>query len=42
MLEVLQKIFSFLLWVLTGLIILPCVFMASVYFPKWEKWGEGF
>jgi hypothetical protein len=40
--EAITKIVSFSLWVISGVFILPCVFISTVYFPKWEKWGEGF
>ncbi len=33
---------SFLLWVVTALIVLPCVFVAGTLYPMWEKWGEEF
>lgn len=38
----LPKIFSFSLWILSGIFILPCVFISGSIYPKWEKWGEGF
>jgi hypothetical protein len=34
------KALSFILWVLCGLIILPCVFIAGNFFNKWTDWGE--
>jgi hypothetical protein len=32
----------FLLWVISGIIILPCVFIAGNLYPKWMEWGEDF
>lgn len=34
------KFFIFLLWVLVGIIVLPCVFIAGNLYPKWTDWGE--
>ncbi|MFA6314897.1 MAG: hypothetical protein WC648_00820 [Candidatus Paceibacterota bacterium] len=34
------KAISLLLWILTAVIILPCVFVAGELYPKWVKWGE--
>lgn len=36
------KIINFALWVFAGVFVLPCVFMAGVIYPLWEKWGEDF
>ncbi len=36
------KALSFILWILIGIIVLPCVFVAANIFPKWTEWGEGF
>jgi len=33
---------SFLLWVFSAILILPCVFIAGTFYPLWEKWGEEF
>ena len=33
---------SFSLWVLSAIIILPCVYVSGVLYPLWEKWGEKF
>lgn len=48
-LEVLGLFFSaigtllhFFLWLLAGVFILPCVFVAGTFYPMWEKWGEKF
>ena len=38
--EILPKVISFTLWVLCGLIILPCMFIAGELSPKWIEWGE--
>lgn len=32
----------FLLWAISGIIILPCVFIAGSLYPKWIEWGEDF
>lgn len=34
--------FHFFLWAISGIIILPCVFIAGELYPKWQKWGEDF
>jgi hypothetical protein len=39
---VLPTAVSFLFWVLCGIIILPCVFIAGNFFDKWTKWAEKF
>lgn len=39
---IVPKIISFILWILVGIIVLPCVFVAGIIFPKWTEWGEGF
>jgi hypothetical protein len=38
----LPKILSFMLWVASAFIILPCVFIAGTMYPDWQKWGEEF
>ncbi len=40
--EFLPKVFHVCLWALTGVFILPCVFIANHFFPMWVKWGEDF
>lgn len=40
--DVLPKAISFVLWLLSAVVILPCVFVAGTIYPAWEKWGEGF
>lgn len=32
----------FFLWAISGIIILPCVFIAGNLYPKWVEWGEDF
>ncbi|OHA16920.1 MAG: hypothetical protein A3C79_01155 [Candidatus Taylorbacteria bacterium RIFCSPHIGHO2_02_FULL_45_28] len=32
----------FIFWVLAGIVILPCVFVAGNLYPKWVEWGEDF
>jgi hypothetical protein len=36
------KVFKFVIWILCGIIILPCVFIAGNIYPKWAEWGEKF
>jgi hypothetical protein len=38
----LPKFISFFLWIISAILILPCVFIASNIYPKWTKWGEDF
>ena len=40
--EIIFKAISFVLWLLVGIFILPLVFIVTIVFPKWEKWGENF
>jgi len=40
--SVLPKAFSFFFWLLSGLFILPCLYVAGHLYPSWEKWGEKF
>ena len=39
---VIPKALHFLLWILVGIIVLPCVYIAGELYPIWQKWGEGF
>lgn len=39
---VLPKVIKFVLWVISAIIILPCVFVAGNIYPKWVEWGEDF
>ncbi len=39
---VLPKVIHFVLWVISAIIILPCVFVAGNIYPAWVKWGEEF
>ncbi len=41
-LAVLPKVLKFLLWALSAMVILPCVFVAGSIYPVWAKWGEDF
>ncbi len=36
------KIISFILWLMVGIIVLPCVFIAGTIFPWWNDWGDDF
>jgi len=40
--DIAPKVFSFSLWALSALIILPAVFIAGNLYPLWEEWGEDF
>jgi len=40
--RVLPTVIKFVLWVLSAIIILPCVFVAGTIYPNWVKWGEDF
>ena len=40
--SVIPKAISVFLWVLSAIIILPCVFIAGNIYPKWVEWGEDF
>ncbi|MFA6601935.1 MAG: hypothetical protein WCT02_03725 [Candidatus Paceibacterota bacterium] len=31
---------SFVFWILCGIIIVPCIFIAGQIYPKWQEWGE--
>ncbi|MEK9178014.1 MAG: hypothetical protein AAB777_02760 [Patescibacteria group bacterium] len=37
---VLPRAILFCLWILSAIIILPCVFVSGVLYPKWVEWGE--
>ncbi|MDE2041305.1 MAG: hypothetical protein KGI59_02905 [Patescibacteria group bacterium] len=38
--EVAPIVIKFVLWVLCGIFILPCVFVAGNLYEPWVKWGE--
>lgn len=40
--EFLPKVLHVFFWAMTGIIILPCVFVANHFYPMWVKWGEDF
>lgn len=40
--SVLPKAFSFVLWILVAIFVLPCVFVAGHIYPLWVEWGENF
>jgi hypothetical protein len=40
--SVVLKAVSVTLWAASAVIVLPCVFVASVIYPKWVEWGEDF
>ena len=40
--EFIPKVLHICLWAVTGIIILPSVFIANHFFPMWVKWGEDF
>ena len=37
---VLPRAIGFFLWILSAIVILPCVFVSGVLYPRWVKWGE--
>ena len=37
---VLPTIFMYSLWVIMGIFILPCVFIAGSIYPWWTEWGS--
>ena len=37
---ILPKLISVGLWGISALIILPCVYISGVLYPKWVEWGE--
>lgn len=38
--EYLPKIGILILWIISGIIILPCVYVSAIFYPKWTEWGE--
>jgi hypothetical protein len=36
------KVIHVTLWAASAVIVLPCVFVAGVIYPKWVEWGEDF
>jgi hypothetical protein len=38
--ELLPKFIILILWIIAGIIVLPCVFVAGTFYPKWTEWGE--
>ncbi len=42
LLVLIGKAVHFGLWMIAGVFIVPCVFIAGNLYPKWEKWGEKF
>ena len=40
LIEVLPRAILFILWILVAIIVLPCVFVSGVIYPKWVDWGE--
>jgi hypothetical protein len=40
--EVLPKALEFMLWFICAFVVLPAVFIANVWYPKWQEWGEDF
>lgn len=40
--SILPKVIFFTLWILSGIIIMPCVLVANHIFPAWSEWGGGF
>jgi len=40
--KTIPTVFSFTLWVCAAFVVLPAVFIAGVWYPSWQKWGEKF
>jgi hypothetical protein len=38
--EFIPGIFSLVLWIICGIIILPCVYVSGVLYPLWTEWGD--
>ena len=38
--ELIPRLMILGLWILCGIIILPSVFIAGTFYPKWSEWGE--
>ncbi len=38
----LPKLIHVILWGLSAIIILPCVFVTHFFYPMWEEWGKEF
>ncbi len=38
--ELIPRLLVLGLWILCGIIILPSVFIAGTFYPKWSEWGE--
>ncbi len=30
----------FMLWVICGILVLPCIYVAGNLYPRWVEWGE--
>ena len=39
---ILPKVLKFVFWILSAIIILPCVWVAGNIYPTWVEWGEDF
>ena len=39
--ELATRLTKLLFWFLLGIFILPCVYVASNWYPKWTDWGDG-
>lgn len=35
-------IFELALWFICAFVVMPAVFIANSWYPKWQKWGEKF
>ncbi len=40
LMELIPRLLVLGLWILCGIIILPSVFIAGTFYPKWSEWGE--
>jgi len=38
--ELAPKAFHLIVWILLGILILPCVYVSAIFYPMWTEWGE--
>lgn len=38
--DLFPKVLVFTLWIICGIIILPCVYVSGVLYPLWTEWGD--
>ena len=37
---IVSKLLKLSLWILSGIIIVPCVYIAGSLYPMWQEWGD--